>query len=61
MPITIMKRLRYNNIEVTDKKPRYGYNIEVLMMQMYIDNLMVKRKFVSHMPRSYNKSHAKIN
>ena len=37
-----------------DEKPGCGYDIEVLMPRMCLDDLISKMKFVGHIPRSYN-------
>lgn len=39
---------RYSTV---DEKPRYGYDIEVVIIRIGFDNLISRMRFVDHVPR----------
>ena len=41
-------------MEVINERPRYGYDVEVVMAQIYLEDLMSKMKFVNHVPELCN-------
>ena len=60
MRIVIMRKLRYNNVEIMDKRSGCGHDIEMVIICMYFDDLMFKMKFVGHIPRLYDSSYAEV-
>lgn len=49
-----------SSIEVTDGRPRYGHDVKVVMMQMCLNDLIFKMRFVGHVPRLCDWSHTEV-
>ena len=49
-----------NSIENINKRPRCGHDVEMIITRMSLNNFMSKIRFVSHVLKLYDCSHAKI-
>lgn len=59
-PALMMRRLGCSDMEVTDERPRYGHDVEMVMTRICPDDLMSKIRFVGYVPRSCNWSCAEV-
>lgn len=60
MRAMMMRKSKYSNVKVIDERLGYGHDVKLVMMWMCFDDLIFEKKFVDHMPRSYNRSYIKI-
>ena len=58
--VVMMRRPRCSIMDLTNLKLRCSYDMEVVMLWIYLNNLIVKRKFMSHVLRSCNRFRIKI-
>ena len=49
---TIMRRC--GNVERIKERPKYGHDVEMMMMYIYLNDLMSKMRFIGHESRSYD-------
>lgn len=53
MRVTIIRKQKCNSMEITNKRPGYGLDVEVVMIQIYLEDLMSKMRCTDHV-RDYN-------